>query len=63
MIKIFLFLLLVLTSCSLNSDSAYWNENLYSDYEELTYDKDYSYKEYNEILDKYSSQSETPKIN
>ena len=63
MIKILLLLLFFLTSCSLNSDSAYWNQKLYSDYEELKYDKDYSFNEYNEILDKYSAQSETPNIN
>jgi len=60
--KIFL-LLFLLTSCSLNSDSAYWNESLYSDYEELKYEKDYTFNEYGKILDKYNATSDIPKIN
>ncbi len=59
--KIILFLFL-LTSCSINSDSAYWNESLYSDYEELKYDKEYTFNEYEEILDKYTAKSEVPNI-
>tara|TARA_Y100000590_G_C15537180_1_gene945486 strand:+ start:270 stop:413 length:144 start_codon:yes stop_codon:yes gene_type:complete len=47
----------------LNSDSAYWNESLYSDYEELKYEKDYTFKEYGKILDKYNAKSDIPKIN
>ena len=59
--KMILFLFL-LTSCSINSDSAYWNESLYSDYEELKYDKEYTFNEYEEILDKYTAKSEVPNI-
>ena len=56
-------LLFLLTSCSLNSDSAYWNENLNINYEELKYDKNYTFDEYGKILEKYSAKNKTPKIN
>ena len=56
-------LLFLLTSCSLNNDSAYWNQKLYSNYEKLDYDKDYTFKEYGEILDKYNAKNKTPEIN
>ena len=60
--KLILFLFL-LNSCSLNSDSTYWNENVNSNYEELKYDKDYTLKEYGKILDQYSDRKETPNLN
>ena len=53
----------LLTSCSFNNDSAYWNENLNLNYEELEYDKDYTFDEYGMILEKYSAKNKTPKIN
>ena len=53
----------MLTSCSLNSDNAYWNENLNINYEELKYDKDYTFDEYGKILEKYNEKNKTPKIN
>ena len=56
-------LLFLLTSCSLNNDSAYWNENLNINYEELKYDKDYTFDEYGKILEKYNEKNKTPKIN
>tara|TARA_B100001123_G_C14664699_1_gene771056 strand:+ start:252 stop:440 length:189 start_codon:yes stop_codon:yes gene_type:complete len=56
-------LLFLLTSCSLNNDSAYWNENLNINYEELKYDKDYTFDEYGKILENYSVKNKTPKIN
>ena len=56
-------LLFLLTSCSLNSDSAYWNENLNINYEELKYDKNYTFDEYGKILEIYSAKNKTPKIN
>ena len=60
--KLILFLLL-LTSCSLNSNSAYWNENSNIIYEELKYDKDYTFDEYGKILEKYNAKNKTPNIN
>jgi len=60
--KLILFLLL-LTSCSLNSNSAYWNENSNITYEELIYEKDYSFDEYGKILKKYDDRKEIPKLN
>ena len=38
--KKIIFFLFLLTSCSLNSNSAYWNENKNLKYEELKYEKD-----------------------
>ena len=61
--KKLILLLLLLTSCSLNSDSAYWKENLNLNYEELKYGKDYTLDEYRKILEKYSAKNKTPKIN
>ena len=60
--KLILFFLL-LTSCSLNSNSTYWNENSNSTYEELKYEKDYSFDEYGKILKKYDNRKEIPKLN
>jgi len=61
--KKLILLLFLLTSCSLNTDSAYWNENLNINYEELKYDKDYTFDEYGKILESYSLKNTTPKIN
>ena len=62
--KKFILLYLFLTSCSLNSDSAYWNQNLYSNsYKDIKFDKDYTFKEYGELLDQYNANSEIPNIN
>ncbi len=47
----------------MNSDSAYWNENLNSNYEELKYKKDYTLNEYEKILGQYSDRKETPSLN
>ena len=60
--KLILFLFL-LTSCSINSNSTYWNENINSNYEELNYAKDYTFDEYGEILQKYSNNNKIPKLN
>ena len=61
--KKLILILFLLTSCSFNNDSAYWNENLDLNYEELKYDKDYTFDEYGMILEKYSAKNKTPKIN
>ena len=61
--KKLILLLFLLTSCSLNNDSAYWKENLNLNYEELKYGKDYTLDEYRKILEKYSAKNKTPKIN
>ena len=55
--------LLLLTSCSFDRNSTYWKENLNSDYEDLKYDKDYTFDEYNKILDKYSDRKRIPNLN
>ena len=60
--KLILFLLL-LTSCSLNSNGTDWNENLNLTYEKLKYEKDYSFDEYGRILEQYGDRKETPKLN
>ena len=61
--KKLILILFLFTSCSLNNDSAYWNENLNLNYEELKYDKDYTFDEYGKILEKYNAKNKTPKIN
>ncbi len=61
--KKLILLFVILSSCSLNSDSTYWNQNLYTTYEELKYDKDYTFKEYSKILDKYNAKSKMPNLN
>ena len=60
--KLILFLFL-LTSCSLNSNSAYWNENSNITYEELKYEKDYSFDEYGKILEQYGDRKGIPELN
>jgi len=60
--KLILFLFL-LTSCSFNNDSAYWNKNSNSNYEELKYDKDYTFNEYGKILEQYSAKNKIPNLN
>ena len=60
--KLFVFLFM-LTSCSLNTSSNYWNENLNANYEELNYDKDYTFDEYKNILDMYNKKTEIPNLN
>ena len=60
--KLILFLLL-LNSCSLNSNSTYWNENLNLNYEELKYEKDYTFNEYGMILEQYNDRKKIPKLN
>ena len=60
--KLILFLLL-LTSCSINSNSAYRNEKSNSTYEELKFEKDYSFDEYGRILEQYDDRKEIPKLN
>ena len=70
---LFLSLILFLTSCSLNKDSAYWNEDLIKksaedkklskilkktdDYKSMTFD------EFNLFLKDYSNNAEYPDIN
>ena len=61
--KKLIFILFLFTSCSLNNDSAYWNENLNLNYEELKFDKDYTFDEYGKILEKYNAKNKTPNIN
>ena len=60
---VFLFLFLLLPSCSLNNTSDYWNKNLNLDKENLDYDKDYSIEEYEKILKGYNDRTDFPNIN
>ena len=69
----YLFIILILTSCSLNKDSAYWNEDPIKksaddkklskilektgDYKSMTFD------EFNLFLKDYSNNAEYPDIN
>ena len=61
--KKFIIFLFLLTSCSFNSNNAYWKENLNSSYQELKYDEDYTFDEYEKILDRYNERKKTPKLN
>jgi hypothetical protein len=61
--KKFIIFLFLLTSCSFNSNTAYWKENLNSSYQELKYDEDYTLGEYEKILDHYNDRKEIPKLN
>ena len=61
--KKFIIFLFLLTSCSFNSNTAYWKENLNSSYQELKFDEDYTFEEYDKILDHYNDIKETPKLN
>ena len=61
--KKFIIFLFLLTSCSFNSNTAYWKENLNSSYQELKYDEDYTFEEYEKILDHYNDRKKTPKLN
>ena len=60
---VFLFLFLSLLSCSLNNTSDYLNKDLNLVKENLDYDKDYSIKEYGEILKQYNDRTNFPNIN
>ena len=61
--KKFIIFLFLLTSCSFNSNTTSWKENLNSSYQELKYDEDYTFDEYEKILDRYNERKKTPKLN
>ena len=61
--KKLILVLLFITSCSINNNSTYWNENSNSTYEELKYEKDYSFDDYGRILEQYDDRTEIPKLN
>ena len=61
--KKIIFFLFLLTSCSLNSNSSYWNENTNLKYEELKYEKDYTFDEYGKILEQYDKRNKIPELN
>ena len=61
--KKFIIFLFLLTSCSFNSNTAYWKENLNSSYQELKFDEDYTFEEYDKILDHYNDRKEIQKLN
>ena len=58
--KIFI-LFLLLTSCSSQNIGNLWNDNLNK--EILDFEKEYSFKEYGAILEKYNARTGYPKIN
>ena len=61
--KKLILVLLFITSCSINNNSTYLNENSNSTYEELKYEKDYSFDDYGRILEQYDDRKEIPKLN
>ena len=60
---LFLFLFLSLVSCSLNNAGDYLNKNQNLNKENLDYNKDYSVKEYEKILEEYNDRTDFPNIN
>jgi len=54
-------LLILLTSCSFNNTSNYFNSNVKK--ELLDFDKDYSFIEFKSILEKYNARKDYPEIN
>ena len=54
-------LLILLTSCSFNNTSNYFNSNVKK--ELLDFDKDYSFIEFKSILEKYNDRKDYPEIN
>ena len=54
-------LLILLTSCSFNNTSNYFNSNVKK--ELLDFDKDYSFIEFKSILEKYNARKNYPEIN
>ena len=54
-------LLILLTSCSFNNTSNYFNSNVKK--ELLDFDKDYSFIEFKSILEKYNAREGYPKLN
>ena len=61
--KKLILVLLFITSCAINNNSTYLNENSNSTYEELKYEKDYSFDDYGRILEQYDDRTEIPKLN
>ena len=61
--KKLILVLLFITSCAINNNSTYLNENSNSTYEELKYEKDYSFDDYGRILEQYDDRKEIPKLN
>jgi len=60
-VKKILILFLFLTSCSLQNTGNYWDNNLNK--EILDFDKTYTFKEYETILEKYNDRTGYPNIN
>ena len=60
--KKLLFLFIFLTSCSFQNTAKYWNDN-YLKNEVVDFNKDYNFKEYGTILEKYNDKTGYPNIN
>ena len=61
--KKYIILLLFLSGCSFNTDSAYWQDNTNYDYEDILYDKDYTLEEYKKNLEMYNKKNKIPDLN
>ena len=59
--KKFIIIFFLLASCSLQNTGNYWDNNLNK--EILDFDKEYTFKEYKGILEKYNARTKYPDIN
>ena len=57
------FTMFLLTSCSFNNDSTYWNQNSNPSYEDITYNKNYTLEEYDVMLNQYNKKKGFPDLN
>ena len=61
--KKYIILLLLLSGCSFNADSTYWQDSTNYDYEDILYDKDYTLEEYKKNLEMYNKKNKIPDLN
>ena len=61
--KKYIILLLLLSGCSFNADSVYWQDSTNYDYEDILYDKDYTLEEYKKNLEMYNKKNNIPDLN
>ena len=60
--KKIILLLILLTSCNLNTTSKFWNNKL-NKKEVLNFDKEYNFIEFGKVLKRYNDRTGYPNIN